>query len=104
MKNKKFNCNWKDKSHYQLLNVSNSSACNSSLEWSGQCIHTARVPLANFDNPVGKAKRWDGSGFNAPADNVGKLNASLRIPHGKVPACFLLAQNISGDLLFGTLT
>ncbi|MEP7252815.1 MAG: hypothetical protein ABI683_10565 [Ginsengibacter sp.] len=61
----------------------NSSTYDSSLEWSGQCISIARVPLADLDNPVGKAKRWNSSGFNAPADSVGKPVASLQIPQSE---------------------
>lgn len=61
----------------------NSSAYDSSLEWSGQCISIARVPLADLDNPVGKAKRWNGTGFNIPADGVGKPVSSLQIPQSE---------------------
>ncbi|MEO8416894.1 MAG: hypothetical protein ABI472_24740, partial [Ginsengibacter sp.] len=60
-----------------------SSSYDSSLEWSGQCISIARIPLSYLENPVNKAKRWDGSGFNAPADSVGKPVASLQIPQSK---------------------
>ncbi len=58
----------------------NSSTYDSSLEWSGQCISIARIALAELDNPVNKAKRWDGVGFNAPCDSVGAPVASLQIP------------------------
>lgn len=58
----------------------NSSTYDSSLEWSGQCISIARVQLADLDNPVGKAKRWNGSGFTAPSDSVGEPVSSLQIP------------------------
>jgi hypothetical protein len=51
-----------------------------SLEWSGQCISSARVALKDLDAPTGKAKRWDGSGFNALFNGVGKPIASLQIP------------------------
>ncbi|MEO8111446.1 MAG: hypothetical protein ABI594_15485 [Ginsengibacter sp.] len=61
----------------------NSSAYDSSLEWSGQCISIARVPLADLDNPVGKAKRWNGNGFNTPADSVGKPVSPLQIPQSE---------------------
>ncbi len=40
-------------------------------EWKGQCISIARIPLANLDNPAGKAKRWGGNGFTVPGDGVG---------------------------------
>jgi hypothetical protein len=53
---------------------------DSSLEWSGQCISIARIPLADLDNPTGKAKRWDGKGFNAEYNSVGKPVKSLQIP------------------------
>jgi len=49
-------------------------------EWSGQCISVARIRLEDLDNPVGKAKRWDGSGFNAPHDSIGAPVKSLQIP------------------------
>ncbi|MBC7923007.1 MAG: hypothetical protein H7Z75_18165 [Ferruginibacter sp.] len=48
-------------------------------EWSGQCISVARIKLADLDNPVGKARRWDGKGFNALADGVGTPVAALQI-------------------------
>lgn len=51
-------------------------------EWAGQCISVARIRLADLDNPVGKARRWDGRGFNIPADGVGKPIAALQIPRG----------------------
>jgi hypothetical protein len=38
--------------HYDML-----------TEWSGQCISVARIRLDDLDEPVGKAKRWDGKGF-----------------------------------------
>lgn len=49
-------------------------------EWSGQCISVARIRLSDLDNPVGKAKRWDGKGFNAPWNGVGAPIAALQIP------------------------
>ncbi|HEX2395543.1 MAG TPA: hypothetical protein VHI78_09355 [Bacteroidales bacterium] len=49
-------------------------------EWSGQCISVARIRLSDLDNPEGKAKRWDGKGFNAPYDGVGAPVTSLQIP------------------------
>ena len=49
-------------------------------EWAGQCISVARIRLADLDDPVGKARRWDGRGFNAPYNGIGKPIASLQIP------------------------
>lgn len=46
----------------------------------GQCISIARILLTDLDNPVGKARRWDGVGFNAPSDGIGVPVASLQIP------------------------
>ena len=49
-------------------------------EWSGQCVSIARLRLTDLDNPVGKARRWDGTGFNAPPDGVGVPIAAIQIP------------------------
>ena len=49
-------------------------------EAQGQCVSVARIPLADLDNPVGKAKRWDGESFSASGDGVGVPIASLQIP------------------------
>lgn len=49
-------------------------------EWAGQCISVARIALDDLDNPVGKARRWDGKGFNAPYDGIGAPITSLQIP------------------------
>lgn len=49
------------------------------LEWSGQCISIARIRIADLDTPQGKAKRWDGSGFNADWDGIGKPVTSLQM-------------------------
>jgi hypothetical protein len=49
-------------------------------EWSGQCISIARIALKDLDNPVGKAKRWDGKSFSIPYDSYGVPVRSLQIP------------------------
>lgn len=49
-------------------------------EWKGQCISVARIALSDLDDPVGKARRWDGKGFNALPDRVGAPITSLQIP------------------------
>jgi hypothetical protein len=49
-------------------------------EWSGQCISVARIRISDLDAPQGKARRWDGTGFNTPWDGIGKPIASLQIP------------------------
>ena len=49
-------------------------------EHGGQCVSVARITLDDLDSPQGKAKRWDGSGFNAPYDGIGKPVAALQIP------------------------
>jgi len=49
-------------------------------EWSGQCISVARIALNDLDIPQGKALRWDGKGFGAPYDGIGKPIQSLQIP------------------------
>lgn len=49
-------------------------------EASGQCISIARIALKDLDNPVGKAKRWDGKAFTIDYNSFGKPVASLQIP------------------------
>ena len=49
-------------------------------EWKGQCISVARIALKDLENPVGKAKRWDGKGFSAPFNSFGKPVNSLMVP------------------------
>ena len=49
-------------------------------EWSGQCISVARIKIEDLDNPVGKARRWNGKGFEALPDAFGAPITSLQIP------------------------
>ena len=58
----------------------NPATYDTAAEWKGQCISMARIALADLDNPVGKATRWDGKGFNAPANGIGAPIASIQIP------------------------
>lgn len=53
------------------------------VEWGGQCISVARILLSDLENPQGKAKRWDGKGFNAAWDGIGQPIASLQIPRAE---------------------
>jgi hypothetical protein len=48
-------------------------------EWSDQCISVARIALKDLDDPEGKAKRWDGKGFNAGYNSAGAPITSLQI-------------------------
>jgi hypothetical protein len=65
---------------YGYPGVYDSVRYDPAVEWSGQCISVARIALADLDQPEGKAKRWDGQGFNAPWDGIGKPVAALQIP------------------------
>ncbi len=56
-----------------------SASYDATTEWSGQCISVARIEIDDLDNPEGKARRWDGQGFNAPYNGVGKPVPSLQI-------------------------
>lgn len=49
-------------------------------EWSGQCISIARIKISDLDDPQGKGMRWDGNGFNAAWDGIGKPVKSLQMP------------------------
>lgn len=49
-------------------------------EWQGQCISVARIKMSDLDDPVGKARRWDGTGFTAMPDSTGKPIGSIIIP------------------------
>lgn len=65
---------------YGYPGVYDPATYNPQTEQKGQCISVARIKLTDLDNPVGKARRWDGRGFNAPANGVGSPIASLQIP------------------------
>ncbi len=65
---------------YGYQGVYNAATYDPATEWSGQCISVARIALRDLENPQGKARRWDGTGFNAPWDGIGKPVASLQIP------------------------
>lgn len=65
---------------YGYPRIYDSATYDRTIEWKGQCISIARIKLADLDNPAGKAKRWDGKGFNAPADSAGVPVAALQIP------------------------
>lgn len=65
---------------YGYPGVYDEATYNPEKEWSGQCISIARIRLSDLDNPEGKARRWDGKGFDAPHDGIGAPVASLQIP------------------------
>jgi hypothetical protein len=65
---------------YGYPGVYNSASYDPVNEWSGQCISVARIPLSDLDNPEGKARRWDGKGFNARPDSIGAPVLSLQVP------------------------
>ncbi len=65
---------------YGYAGVYNEKTYDPKTEWSGQCISVARIALKDLDKPVGKAKRWDGKGFNIPYNGIGKPIASIQIP------------------------
>lgn len=61
-----------------------SPAHDPAVEHSAQCVSVARIPLDELDAPVGAARRWDGTGFAAAPDGIGRPIEALRIPaeHG----------------------
>jgi hypothetical protein len=67
-------------SEYGYPGKYNVAGYDSTAEWQGQCISVARILLTDLENPSGKARRWDGTGFNAMPDGVGKPIASIIIP------------------------
>ena len=67
-------------SEYGYAGNYDSSTYDPVKEYSGQCISVARISLNDLDDPQGKAKRWDGNGFNAPYNGIGKPIAALQIP------------------------
>ena len=65
---------------YGYPGVYNEKDFDPAKEWRGQCISVARIALPDLDDPEGKAKRWDGKGFNADYNSVGAPITSLQIP------------------------
>jgi len=68
---------------YGFPGVYNEAAYDRATEWAGQCISVARIALSDLDAPQGKAQRWDGTGFSAPFNGVGKPIAALQIPQAE---------------------
>lgn len=68
---------------YGYPGVYDSASYDPAKEWSGQCISVARIKLSDLENPVGKARRWDGKEFNAMPDRYGAPVTSLQIPIGE---------------------
>lgn len=58
----------------------NSLTYNPNIERAGQCISMARIKLTDLNDPIGKAKRWDGKKYAALYDGIGKPIQSLQIP------------------------
>ena len=48
-------------------------------EYAGQCISIARIKLTDLDQPTGKAKRYDGKGFQANYDAIGRPIKNIQI-------------------------
>jgi hypothetical protein len=65
---------------YGYPGVYNEKTYDPMLEWSGQCISVARIPLNDLENPEEKAKRWDGHDFTVAWDGIGKSIDAFRIP------------------------
>ena len=65
---------------YSYPGVYEESSYDPAKEWSGQCISIARIALSDLDNPVGRARRWDGKNFAVPNDSIGIPVTSLQIP------------------------
>jgi hypothetical protein len=64
---------------YGYAGVYDSASYDPRKEWNGQCISIARINLNDLENPTGKAKRWDGSGFNAQWNGIGQPIRPLQI-------------------------
>lgn len=64
---------------YGYPGVYDAKTYNPIKEASGQCISIARIALKDLDNPVGKAKRWDGKAFTIAHNSYGKPVESLQI-------------------------
>jgi len=47
------------------------------FEASGQCISIARIKISDLDNPVGKAKRWNGTNFDAAYNGIWQTHSII---------------------------
>lgn len=56
-----------------------STTYSETTEINGQCISVAQIKISDLDNPVGKAKRWNGKSFSAAHDGIGTPIPSLQI-------------------------
>jgi len=68
---------------YSYPGIYDPATYSADKEWSGQCISIARIALKDLDHPDGKARRWDGKGFNTPSDSIGVPVSSLQIPRAE---------------------
>ena len=64
---------------YGYPGVYNAATYDSVKEWKGQCVSMARILLSDLNNPVGKAKRWNGKAFEAASDSVGAAIGAIQI-------------------------
>ncbi len=64
---------------YGYPGIYDQATYSAAKERSGQCISIARILLSDLDDPIGKARRWDGTGFNATSDGIGAPVKNLQI-------------------------